>query len=258
MIDTLKPFKDGKYIPVEEALKQLQAYTPPEVSTIKLVPAPFPIPYFTMEELGDRFCLYNVIHRNGVYNIEWGKSDMCEGGLIHGDTSVFSFNDWTMPTIDMYYSSICALHSHPELRTQYLFNNFVDYMIEKLSGRELLTNTAAKYYPSGQSDVVFDKHPEGFSKDVELAGPNDWISPGSGLQEVAEALFGTRQPNLVATVGNYLGQAGVHLERLNAKPDRTTERAVTISIHDNTLVVNAKADPNMKYYAQAARCERVR
>jgi hypothetical protein len=123
MIDTLTPFKDPKYIPLEKALKQLEAYTPPPAPEIK------PFTRFWIEEQDDRFVLNGVEYPNETFNVEWYK-EMLDGGNVHnqdewvqrqfGSGSSLSM----IPSTQDYFLSIAAAYAYKDTMFSGVIENF--------------------------------------------------------------------------------------------------------------------------------------
>jgi hypothetical protein len=262
MIETLTPFKDRKYIPVEEALKQLKAYKAPQLPVPDAPHIVLPVEYenFAIEEFPGSFMLYNVQYRNKIYNIEWLKSNLYHDRLTQDAALKVKIQGFTLPSTDTYYASFFALYTNPYLVQEEAFKNFHSYMTTVLRDEPMMTKTRIVYNPACKDTVMHETvMEEDTFKELEFSGPDAWMLPGSGLEEHAKALFGIDQLEHVDNVGDFLDGKRIYLVRRPEKPLLSTVYApVTIELCKDRLKINANTDPDEIYPAQGVRCQRIK
>jgi hypothetical protein len=195
MIDTLTHFKDGKYLPVEEALKQLKAYKPAIIENHPTNQAQNL--GFSIEELKDRYRLNNIEYHDGIYVVDWSKS-LLDNGQKHVQEEWVQTTDrteWKLPNSRLVHACLTALYKSRNEPDQ---TGLVQKMIENIfmpdfKENYLLTSTRVAYKPTGEDVVTHDiDQLTEIQIKTKMAGSARRIDADSGSQEAIYAILGTR------------------------------------------------------------------
>jgi hypothetical protein len=239
MIETLKPFKDPKYIPVEEALRQLREYRRdidgynPETPAVDTQAQGA----FLIEDLGNRYRLSNVPYNGGMWAFDWYKDLLSDGENLPQNEWIkrTQSNSIKLPNSKMIHANLAALctlkfHATASQRT------LLDDVLEKIFRPDFMTNypntsTRIAYQPQGKDYVI---HNIGYADqhitEEDITGPESSVNR-LGMEKPLLAILGTDDLFRVETVYSILFGKQTFLWRLNNKPQEEELRAVLFDLN---------------------------
>jgi hypothetical protein len=187
-MDTLKPFKDPKYLPLEEALKQVQAYVPPviEHDAARLSNAGFDI-----KEFDDFYRIYGATYHGKKDTVIDLKHELLDGGNKRNFkewVSIETDPGWMVPSVEMYTAIIIALYDnnqHPDVELRKKVKDMRSHIKSQFNNSPMMTRNEIMYRSDGSA--IIDNYLDGIAKTVSfcfdsvlMADDNEW----------AENLFG--------------------------------------------------------------------
>jgi hypothetical protein len=248
---TLTPFKDGKYIPVEEALKQLEEYIPLQNQRQSVNDTVSHGNELIIQDFSDRYRLRNVVYNGELWVFDWLKG-LLGNGSEHSQVAWLSYTrdaDVKLPNSRMLYANVAALHAnrnHPVIKT------LVETVVDDIFKPDITmyyphTSTRIAYQPAGQGKVIHNfSYTDQEIIHGDIWGPSATVDANSGLEKPINAILGTTNLAEVEQVYTWLSGQKPVLLRLQEEPQVGFESVVAFGLNDkdNRFYINADCSDN--------------
>lgn len=212
---------------------------------------------FSIEELPDRYRLYNVPYK-GIYTFDWSKDLLGQGDYHTPDewVNLQRENGFQLPSVPEYYATFQALHDNRDgeqsdliQRILLMFqSNFNDYM--------MITSTKIQYHRFASDLIIHNYRTSGENfRNVNLAGSKKFVlnqeySIDIPFERVIDALFDTSDYRMVDRVFRSVSGKTPYLWTIDRKVDEiiwtissggldeTTVRFLALRSHGNLFYIN--------------------
>lgn len=198
---------------------------------------------FFIEELPDRFRMYNVPRDNKLHTYDWSKEHL-DGGRRHTQdewTQLLQGQEFQLASGPEYHATMKTLYLHKDSSQSSLVRKVCTLFKKDFANRGYWMTTSTRIrYNSSFPDVVIHNYNTAHetSVDVNLVGPDGYIADSSFEYEM-EALLGTRDCQEVDAVYKWISGKKSYLWRLNQRPFQAAERALVLGIVNVRFYINA-------------------
>jgi hypothetical protein len=256
MTGTLTAFKDAKYLPVEEALKQLKAYQAPVAAKVDPIIHLNEIDFqdgIKLIETQSQYILENVPWREDRYTIDWNKK-LYDNGDKHTQCEWFRMGH-TLPCMQTYnltYITLYECYQNATAEQKEVIDKIRGMFAEDLK-QTVMTGTSVDYR---QSDVDMINHfMINTSYNIDLVGKRGNIDkdmePDLGLAR----LLGTDNFEHVKEAYKWAGGQLPFILRRTKK--EFLSQIVAMSCSKTNFYINAEHDHSTKGIARGAYVERL-
>jgi hypothetical protein len=197
MTGTLKPFKDPKYLPLEEALEQVKAYQAP---TLK------PEQAFDIQEFDDFYSIIGATYGGKEkWAFDWKKELLDRGNAHTSEEWIRQTTDegWMVPSAQIYTATVLALYknrSNLGLRKSALLkiNDVQNMLMSDFANGLMMTRTTVNYasVASHQPDIVSENFQFLDGIEMRIGGKDKALGPEDS--NVTDALLGSSDAGAIA------------------------------------------------------------
>jgi hypothetical protein len=209
---------------------------------------------FYIQELPDRYRFHNLEYHDGIYTVDWSK-ELLEGGEKHIQEDWMELTQsaewqkkngvWQIPCAPLYHATIAALfenQDHPVGEQQDLVQAVRELFKKDFVSYLMMTGTRAKYAAKGRDVVTHDWNtPHARTVKGTFVGPNWFVDPSCGFDDVIQALLETNDLQLIEEAYEWIGEQGKkpYLFRINNQPTKDVERAVVLGVNYGRFYIDA-------------------
>jgi hypothetical protein len=229
-MDTLTHFKDAKYLPLEEALKQVKAYQPPAEQQATIQPTDLE---FSIQEFDEFYRIYGATYQGKKDMVFDFRKALLDGGKKRNFkewVSIETDPGWMVPSVEMYTAMIIALYdnhqsSDADARKKVL--DMRDFLRTDFKRHPKMARNEVMY--SSDGTAVIDDHLSRTVKQVSYTFDSQLLPDD---KEWAENLFGCPDASKIRDAYTWLARNFVEA------PTPQPHIRCTMEVHDGAGIIN--------------------